>query len=406
MTSPPVLSITQLTRLLKETVETVFPAVWVAGEISNCTRASSGHVYLTLKDEGSQLKSVIWRTTAQRLRFDLHDGLQVIAAGPLEVYEPRGYYQLVIRELVPQGIGALELAFRQLHDKLAAEGLFAEEHKRPLPRFPRRIALVTSPAGAAVRDMLQVITRRWTGADVIIVPVPVQGGEAAPQIAAALRMVHHIPDVDVVITGRGGGSLEDLWPFNEEVVARAIYDCPIPVISAVGHEIDVTIADLVADRRALTPSEAGELVVPSRAEIQAELNHLQQRLIRSLQQRATQARWQLEQLAQRRALQRPVDQIHDQATRLDELSLRLKRQMVQTVERSRSLLGTAAAQLTALSPLHVLARGYSVTRLAETGAVLRRADEVSAGTLVETILSEGRLLSRVESPELTADSIQ
>src|SRR5690606_4968019 len=195
------------------------------------------------------------------------DGLQVTAAGAMEVYAARGTYQLVIDELLPVGIGPLELAFRQLHDKLAAEGLFDAARKRPLPSFPRRIALVTSPTGAAVRDMLQVLTRRWPACDVIVVPVPVQGPEAAPKIAAALRNVHRLPDVDVVITGRGGGSLEDLWAFNEEIVARAIFDCPVPVVSAVGHEIDVTIADLVADRRALTPSEAAELVVSNAAEL-------------------------------------------------------------------------------------------------------------------------------------------
>lgn len=396
MSAPPVLSVAQLTRLLKETVETVFPMVWVAGEISNCTRAASGHVYLTLKDEDSQLKSVMWRSTAQRLRFDVHDGLQVIASGPLEVYEPRGYYQLVIQDMIPQGLGALELAFRQLHDKLAAEGLFAPERKRELPRFPRRIALVTSPAGAAVRDMLQVITRRWKGCDIIIVPVPVQGAAAAPQIAAALRMVHLIPEVDVVITGRGGGSLEDLWAFNEEVVARAIFDCRLPVISAVGHEIDVTIADLVADRRALTPSEAAELVVPSLEDVQGELDRLKQRCIASLRGQAERARWQLDQLAQRRALQRPLERIHDLATRIDDLAERLPRGANRALEIARQKLQACAGQLAALSPLQVLARGYSVTRVAGTGTVVRQAQGVPSGTLIETILEQGTLRSRVE----------
>lgn len=396
MSAPPVLSVAQLTRLLKETVETVFPMVWVAGEISNCTRAASGHVYLTLKDEDSQLKSVMWRSTAQRLRFDVHDGLQVIASGPLEVYEPRGYYQLVIQDMIPQGLGALELAFRQLHDKLAAEGLFAPERKRELPRFPRRIALVTSPAGAAVRDMLQVITRRWKGCDIIIVPVPVQGAAAAPQIAAALRMVHLIPEVDVVITGRGGGSLEDLWAFNEEVVARAIFECRLPVISAVGHEIDVTIADLVADRRALTPSEAAELVVPSLEDVQGELDRLKQRCIASLRGQAERARWQLDQLAQRRALQRPLERIHDLATRIDDLAERLPRGANRALEIARQKLQACAGQLAALSPLQVLARGYSVTRVAGTGTVVRQAQGVPSGTLIETILEQGTLRSRVE----------
>ena len=267
MSNVPVLTISQLTRQVKNLVEEHFPFVRVIGEVSNCTVAGSGHVYLTLKDEAAQIRAVMWRSKASRLKFELHDGLEVVASGPLEVYEARGTYQLIIEQLIPQGVGALELAFRQLQEKLAAEGLFDPERKRPLPEFPRRIALITSPTSAAVRDLLQVITRRWQAVDLLIIPVPVQGEGAAEEIAAALRSVHRIPQCDVVITGRGGGSLEDLWAFNEEIVARAIYECPIPVISAVGHEIDISISDLVADRRALTPSEAGELVVPLRVEI-------------------------------------------------------------------------------------------------------------------------------------------
>src|ERR1700722_586427 len=255
-----------------------FPYVCVEGEISNLSRASSGHVYFTLKDEGAQIRGVLWRSSAIRVRFDLRDGLHVVAAGPLEVYAARGSYQLVVERLVPQGIGPLELAFRQRYEKLAAQGLFAQERKRALPRFPRRIALVTSPTGAAVRDLVQVITRRWPACDLIIVPVPVQGEQAAPAIAGGLRAAAALPRVDVIVTGRGGGSLEDLWAFNEEVVARAIFNSPIPVVSAVGHEIDVTIADLVADKRALTPSEAGELVVPQRADVLTDFAHLGSRM--------------------------------------------------------------------------------------------------------------------------------
>src|SRR5580693_511566 len=273
-----ILSVTELTQQLKALVETGFPQVYVEGEISNFSRATSGHIYLTLKDEAAQIRAVLWRSAAARIRFELHDGLHVVAVGPIEVYAARGTYQLVIERLAPQGIGPLELAFRQRYEKLAAEGLFAEQRKRPLPRFPRRIALVTSPSGAAVRDLLQVITRRWPACDLIIVPVPVQGEQAAPAIAAGLRAAARLPRVDVIIAGRGGGSLEDLWAFNEEVVARAIFSCPIPVVSAVGHEIDVTIADLVADKRALTPSEAGELVVPERADVLSDLGHLAVRM--------------------------------------------------------------------------------------------------------------------------------
>lgn len=393
---PEILSVTQLTRQIKDAVEGNFPAVWVQGEISNLARASSGHVYLTLKDGAAQLRAVMWRSAAARVKFELHDGLEVIASGPIEVYEARGSYQLMIEQLVPQGLGALELAFRQLCQKLQAEGLFAADRKRPLPRFPRRIALVTSPTGAAVRDMLQVLMRRWPAAGVVIVPVPVQGTGAAPQIAAALRRVGLIPRVDVVVTGRGGGSLEDLWPFNEEVVARAICDCPVPVVSAVGHEIDVTVADLVADRRALTPSEAAELVVPSRDDVSMLLQRLRERLVQGLRGQAVMARGRLDSLLLRRPLARPLDLVYDRARRLDEIESRLQRSGRQTIESARSRLARSLTALQALSPLNVLQRGYSVTRRHDTGTVVNRGNDAPVGTQVVSLLARGRLVSRVE----------
>src|SRR5262245_2359990 len=393
-----ILTVSQLTRRIKDAVEGNFPLVWVQGEVTNCSRAGSGHVYLTLKDDSAQIRAVIWRSTAARLRFDLHDGLAVIAAGPVEVYEARGTYQLIIQQLQPQGVGALELAFRQLCEKLAAEGLFAKERKRRLPRFPRRIALVTSPSGAAVRDMLQVITRRWRGAAIVIVPVAVQGEGAAAQIAAALQMVHQIPEVDVVIAGRGGGSLEDLWAFNEEIVARAIFSCQIPVVSAVGHEVDVTVADLVADVRALTPSEAGELVVPNFVEVRAELANLRQHLVKGLQSRAATARACLELLASRRVLTRPVERVHELARRVDELELRCRRAIAGGLALVRQKLATVGGRLEALSPLRVLERGYSVTRLWPSGTVVRSSSEARPGDRLETTLHSGTLISRVEQP--------
>ena len=306
MSHVPVFTVSQLTREVKDLIEGNFPSVQVVGEVSNCTMAGSGHIYLTLKDESAQMRAVMWRSRASRLKFEIHDGLEVVASGPIEVYAARGSYQLIIEHLIPQGVGALELAFRQLQEKLAAEGLFDPERKRPLPLFPRRIALITSPTSAAVRDLLQVIVRRWQAVDVIIMPVPVQGEGAAEEIAKALRSVHKIPNVDVVITGRGGGSLEDLWAFNEEVVARAISECPIPVISAVGHEIDVSISDLVADRRALTPSEAGELVVPLRSEVLRELMQRQNQLTTGLRERSQRARLQLEAISSRRVFSKRI----------------------------------------------------------------------------------------------------
>lgn len=397
MTETPVLTVAQLTHCIKDLMEGAFPYVWVLGEVSNCTRAGSGHIYLTLKDDAAQIRAVIWRNAAARMKFEIQDGLEVVAAGPVEVYEARGTYQLIIEQLVPQGVGALELAFRQLHEKLAAEGLFDPERKRPLPRFPRRIALITSPTSAAVRDMLQVITRRWSATNIIVVPVAVQGNGAAEQIAAALRMVHTIPDVDVAILGRGGGSLEDLWAFNEEVVARAVYDCRIPVICGVGHEIDVSIADLVADRRALTPSEAGELAVPHRDEIRRHLERLHQQLLAGLQQRAARARLQLDSLAAQRAFARPFERIHDAARQVDELELRAKNAIRQRLERARHRLTSISCSLEALSPLKVLTRGYSITRRAGTTEVVRSATELQPGDAIETFLHTGRVTSRVES---------
>lgn len=397
MMPPRVQTVSELTGEIKDLIEGNLPEVWVRGELSNCLRANSGHVYFTLKDEGAQLSAVIWRGVASRFRFDLHDGLQVVANGSIEVYAPRGAYQLIVRQLIPQGVGALELAFRQLHAKLKAEGLFSASRKRPIPRFPRRIALITSPVGAAVRDMIQVITRRWRASDIVIVPVKVQGEGAAQEIAAALRNVHRLPRVDVVICGRGGGSLEDLWAFNEEVVARAIAACRRPVISAVGHEIDVTIADLVADVRALTPSEAAERVVPDREDVRRRLEHLQQRLTNGLRNRAAQSRLQLDGLATRRVFARPFQRVHDELTRLDELDGRLQQAIRQHVASLRQKLHVTAATLDALSPLKVLGRGYSITRRTENGELIKAADQLAIGERITTMLARGQLTSRVES---------
>ncbi|REJ86333.1 MAG: exodeoxyribonuclease VII large subunit [Planctomycetota bacterium] len=396
---PEILSVSEVTRQIKDCLEGNFPAVAVRGEISGCSFAGSGHVYLTLKDDDAQLRGVIWRSRASRLKFDLHDGLEVVALGGIDVYPARGSYQLVIEEVIPHGVGPLELAFRQLHDRLAAEGLFAAERKRALPRFPRRIALVTSPQSAAVRDMVQVITRRWPGANLVIVPVPVQGDGAAERIAAGIGLLGEIPDVDVAIVGRGGGSLEDLWSFNEEVVARAIVASSVPIISAVGHEIDVTIADLVADRRALTPSEAGEIVVLDHRELLDGLDHLRRRLVVLLRERAAAARSRLDSLSTRRVFARPVERIHQLGERLDDVESRLQTAIRRRCESSRARWETLSTALDALSPLNVLRRGYSLTTRSDTGEIVREAGDVEAGETVITRVSRGRFTSRVASTE-------
>lgn len=397
---PEILSVTETTRQIKNLVEANFPYAWVVGEISNCTIASSGHVYLTLKDDSAQLRGVIWKRTASRLKFQIEDGMEVVAAGPIEVYQARGTYQLNIEQLLPQGVGALELAFRQMQEKLAAEGLFSPEHKKPTPQFPRKIALVTSPTSAAVRDMLQVITRRWKAVDLVIVPVAVQGEGAAEQIAAGIEIASRIPGVETIITGRGGGSLEDLWAFNEEVVARAIFDCPVPIISAVGHEIDISISDLVADRRALTPSEAAELSVPLQSDVISMLNHWKGQLVNLLKQRARQARLQLDALAARPALTRPLDLIHNRAAQLDELDRRLKRSTQELIARYQREMKHLSSSLDALSPLKVLSRGYSITRKTseeQNAEIVKSISQVKAGDTLQTHLVDGTITSQVQN---------
>jgi exodeoxyribonuclease VII large subunit len=386
----------ELTRQVKTLLEEGFQSVWVSGQISNYRPASSGHVYLTLKDSEAQLPAVLWRSTAQRVKFQPQDGLEVIAAGRLEVYPPHGKYQLVIEELQPKGIGALELAFRQLCEKLSKLGYFEAERKKPLPRFPRRIALVTSPTGAAIRDMLENIGRRWPGIEILVCPVRVQGDGAAQEIAAAIRLLNRLTLVDVMIVGRGGGSMEDLWAFNEEIVAHAIFESKITIISAVGHEIDVTIADLVADCRASTPTHAASLVVQDCKEILAGLRAIETQLRNRVSNRLTLARQRLDDLAGRRVLRLPLERIRTHEQRLDEWSERLGRVARQRLDRSRERLQALAARLETLSPLNVLGRGYSLTRRESDQSLIRSSDQVRPGERLVTLVERGRIISRVE----------
>ena len=399
MTEVPVKSVSEVTWEIKELIEGNLPYIAVLGEVSNCRRASSGHYYLTLKDDSSQLPAVIWRSTANRLQFDVKDGMEVVAAGSVEVYHARGSYQLIVNQLIPQGLGPLELAFRQLQEKLTAEGLFEPAHKKPLPRFPKRLALITSPAGAAVRDMLQVITRRFPSIEILIVPVAVQGDYAEREISGAFRWISKRDDIDVIITGRGGGSLEDLWPFNEESVARAIFDCPIPVISAVGHEIDVSISDLVADRRALTPSEAGELVVPIADELNAGLEQATSRIKAALHRQLQNARAELNSLSSRTVLSKPHQMVRDRMNRLDETEHQLQRAVRNQLAMARQRVAAAAATLDALSPLNVLSRGYSITQDDSSTHVVQSVDGVSEGDTITTRVRDGIISSVVKSTE-------
>jgi exodeoxyribonuclease VII large subunit len=389
-------SVSELTAEIKGVLEEGFASVWVSGEVSNLARPGSGHVYLVLKDGQAQLRAVIWRGIALRLRFDPRDGLEVIVRGRMTVYPPRGDYQLVIEELHPKGIGARELALRQLCERLFGMGYFDPKRKKPLPRFPRRVALVTSPSGAAVRDMLEILGRRWRATEVWVCPVRVQGDGAAEDIAAAIRRVNRLGGVDVLIVGRGGGSTEDLWAFNEEIVAHAIYESRIPVVSAVGHEIDVTVADRVADRRALTPSEAAELVVPSRDELAEWLRGQEKRLRALLVGHLKQARRRWEELVDRPAFRLPLERVRERERWLDELSGRMERAVRQRLALARQLVEATAGRLETLSPLNVLARGYSLTRT-ETGEVVRSAEQVRPGDRLITTVQHGRIVSRVEA---------
>ncbi|MFO0960614.1 MAG: exodeoxyribonuclease VII large subunit [Isosphaeraceae bacterium] len=367
------LSVGDLTDRVRALLSMGFGAVGVRGEVSGVARPRSGHVYLTLKDDRAQLKAVMWRSMAARVKFDLEDGMAVRAWGGLEVYAPRGEYQLVIQAIEPEGIGALELAFRQAVARLAAEGLFDPSRKKPLPSFPRRVAIVTSPTGAAIRDFLQVLQRRWPSVSVLIIPVAVQGPGAADQIAAGIQLADRLPDIDIIITGRGGGSPEDLWAFNEESVARAIYHAQRPVVTAVGHEIDVTVADLVADVHALTPTDAAVRCVPDRDELASRLQSYQGRLAVAARSKLNEARNRLEDL-RRRA---------DRAIRIG-------------LQAKQDRLARHAGRLEALSPLAVLGRGYSLTfRDGESGP-LRAIDGLQPGDFLRTRLSDGLLRSRIE----------
>lgn len=395
------LSIGTLTNEIKGILEKQYASVWVEGEVSNLSRPQSGHIYLTLKDAQAQLKAVIYRGIALRMRFDLRDGMEIFARGRISIYAPQGQYQLSIEECYPKGLGAAELALRQLKEKLFAKGYFEPNRKRRLPRYPRSIALVTSPTGAAVRDMLEIFAKRWPLARITVCPVRVQGEGSAQEIATAIRMLNRALAegtiaIDAMIVGRGGGSLEDLWPFNEEIVADAIFTSRIPVVSAVGHEIDLTIADLVADYRGLTPSQAATSLTPDIREVAAALTDARRQLDDTIRNRLAFARQRLAALSERRALRLPLERIRDGERKLDDLSDRLRRAGLLKVDRLRDRLAAVAGQLQTLSPLNVLSRGYSLTRKEDSTEFVRDALQVVPGDRLVTTVSHGKIVSRVE----------
>jgi exodeoxyribonuclease VII large subunit len=379
-------------------MEESFPSVWVGGEISNFSQPQSGHCYFTLKDEGAQLRAVLWRNTASRLKLQLHDGLDVVCRGRLDLYPPRGSYQLVVDELQPKGMGALELALRQRREKLAAEGLFEAARKRPLPPYPRRIGVVTSPTGAAIRDFLQVLKRRWRGVEVLVFPARVQGDCAADEVVAGIKAANRtVPALDVLVVTRGGGSMEDLWCFNEESVVRAIAASQIPTVSAIGHEIDVTLADLAADIRALTPSEAAERVVPSTEDVLEVVHGLGVRLSSAMATRTAHLRNRLDSLASRPAFSRPTEGIRLRERRVDELSLRLHGAIKSLVRERQSAVAAVAGKLETLSPLGVLGRGYSLTYQTDDRRLVTAAATLRPGQRITTRFNQGTAISVVET---------
>jgi exodeoxyribonuclease VII large subunit len=401
-----ILTVSELTANIKNLLEDNFTAVWVSGEVSNLRLPASGHCYFTLKDQGAQIAAVIWRSTLARVKFDLKDGMQMVVRGSLTVYEPRGNYQIIVEKLEPLGVGALELAFRQLKERLEKEGLFDPARKKPIPFLPHRIGIVTSLTGAAIRDILNVIDRRFSNVEIILAPTKVQGEGAAEEIAAAINYLNFLDrglltgvarmPVDVMIVGRGGGSLEDLWAFNEEIVARAIFASHVPVISAVGHEIDFTIADFVADLRALTPTEAGERVVPRKDLLLEQMDSMRSSLAGALRNALALQRRRLDSIAGSYAFRLPYERIRREEQRLDEISARLFSAASLVLSGSREKIAGVAGRLDNLSPLKTLSRGYSVTSRAADGAKpMTDAATVAEGDDIETRLHRGRLQSRV-----------
>jgi exodeoxyribonuclease VII large subunit len=392
------LSVTQINAVIKNTLDRGIPSFWLAGEVGSITQSSAGHVYLTLKDDTNQISAVIWRSTWDKFRFELKEGTAVLCLGKIEVYGPRGTYQIVVQRIEPQGIGALQIAFRRLHAKLEAEGLFRPERKRPLPPFPTRIGFVTSPHGAAIHDFLEVLRRRWPSTDVLVIPAKVQGAGAAEQIANGIELAARVrPSLDVLIVGRGGGSIEDLWCFNEELVVRAVAASPIPTVSAVGHEVDVTLCDLAADVRALTPSEAAERVVPNRDEISDLLHSAQHRLRLLMTQHVRALDSRLQGIASRPILENPQRILDTPAQSLDDIERRARESIQRRIDSLDRGFEKMAAQLESLSPIRTLARGYSFTTVHPTGKILIQADDAIVGHELQTTLANGTVVSKVLS---------
>jgi exodeoxyribonuclease VII large subunit len=397
-----ILTVAELTERVKLLLEERFPDIWVRGEISNFRRAASGHIYFTLKDEKSVVKAVLFRGSRNQLRFEPGDGLKVVLHGNLNVFDKRGEYQIIVDFMEPEGVGALQLAFEQLKEKLKKEGFFDEARKRPIPAFPEAVGVVTSPSGAALRDILNIVDRRYRGIRMVIYPTLVQGQGAAEEIAAAIRKANERAEVDVLIVGRGGGSLEDLWPFNEEIVARAIYGSGIPVISAVGHEIDFTISDFTADVRAPTPSAAAELVVKNKEELLRWFRELVERLSGSMKRHVERDRERIALYTYDVLLRRLKTRLNEKSLVLDDLVKSMGSGMDAALSRGRGRFETLVGQLNALSPLNTLARGFAIVLKLPDMTPLFSVTGLRRGDEVKTRLRDGDFTSVVGTVEKTA----
>jgi len=392
-----VLTVTELNGHIKDLLESdpMLTSVAVRGELSNYKIYPSGHHYFTLKDAESSIRCVMFKGNASKLRFTPENGMGVTAVGRVAVFPRDGAYQLYCSEILPEGMGDLHVAFEQLKEKLSKEGLFDGEYKKPLPKYPQTIAVITSSAGAAVRDILRILGRRWPMTKVLVLPVRVQGAEAPPEIAGAIRYANKYGVADLIITGRGGGSIEDLWAFNDERVARAIFESEIPVISAVGHEPDVTIADYVADMRAATPSNAAEIAVPDQSEMRETLSSREARILQAARKKLAVARSRLDDLGERRVLQNPTAYLDQKRLELDSVHNALISRYERLLNTKKQAYVRDAASLDALSPLKVLSRGYAIATDGE-GRPISSSDDVNVGDALKLSLSRGALMCSVD----------